>query len=288
MAQFGFNGATTGDGTDVETDIRAAAQAGYQFVELRDTKIARYLSSGGNLTSLRALMAQAGIAALSVNALEDSTLRERAAFEEVIGRCRTLCEWAQALDCPYVVAVPSFLRTAPDAGRSPGARREVGLSEIEVRRRSAAALRAMIAVAEEFGVQLGFEFLGFPSCSVSTLRAARGIVDDVADSRAGLVIDAFHFYVGGSRPEDLDGLDPSRVFIVHLDDAPAGEPSTLTDAQRLLPGEGVIPLRALIDRLQAAGYGGAYSLELFRPEYWTWDPVVLARRGLEGMRRVVA
>lgn len=287
MAQFGFNGATTGEQADIAIDIRAAAEAGYQFLELRDTKIERYLSSGGSLASLRALMRQAGIAALSVNALEDSTLRDRGAFEDILARCRTLCEWAKALDCPYVVAIPSFLPGGANASRAARAH-GAAPSEIEVRRRSAAALRAMIAATEGLGVRLGFEFLGFPTCSVSTLRAARGIVEDVGDSRVGLVIDAFHFYIGGSRPEDLDGIDPTRIFVVHLDDAPAGEPAALTDAQRLLPGEGVIPLRALIDRLQAAGYGGAYSLELFRPEYWTWDPVVLARRGLEGMRRVVA
>lgn len=274
MPQFGLNGATTGEHVDITTDIRVAAQAGYQYIELRDTKIARHLSAGGSLSSLRALMGREGVAALSVNALEDSTLRDRAGFEEVLARHRTLCEWARALDSPYVVAVPSLF----SSGTKP--------AEAEVRRRSAAALRAMIAAAD--GVRVGFEFLGYPSCSVSTLRAARGIVDDVGDPRVGLVIDAFHFYIGGSQPEDLDGIDPRAIFIVHLDDAPAGEPSALTDAQRLLPGEGVIPLRALTARLQAAGYAGAYSLELFRPEYWAWDPVDLARRGLEGMRRVVA
>ncbi len=275
MSQFGLNGATTGERVDVATDIRAAAQAGYQFVELRDTKIERHLAAGGTLGSLLALMHDAGVRALSINALEDSTLRVGGALDEILARCRALCGWAQALDCPYVVAVPSLFPHGVDA------------DEREVRKRSADALCRLLTIADGFGVRLGFEFLGFSVCSVNTVRAARGILEDVGDPRVGLVIDAFHFYVGGSRPEDLDGLDPARVFIVHLDDAPAGEPAGLTDAQRLLPGAGVIPLRALVARLQSAGYRGAYSLELFRPEYWTWDPVELARRGLEGMRRVV-
>lgn len=284
MPSFGLNGATTGDRADVEADIRAAAEAGYQCVELRDAKIARYLGAGGSLGGLRAQMRDAGVAGLSINALEDSTLHVGEAFEPILARCRTLCEWAKALDCPYVIAVPSFLAAGGPPGGGP---RPVGLAETEVRRRTAASLRKMTAEAAGFGVRVGFEFLGFPTCSVSTLRAARGIIDDVGDPRLGLVIDAFHFYVGGSQPEDLDGLDASRVFIVHLDDAEAGDPAGLADAQRLLPGEGVIPLRALITRLRAAGYRGAYSLELFRPEYWTWDPVELARRGLECMRRLV-
>lgn len=295
MPSFGLNGATTGDRVDVEADIRAAAEAGYQYVELRDAKIARYLGAGGSLAGLRARMRDAGVAGLSINALEDSTLHVGEAFEPILVRCRTLCEWAKALDCPYVIAVPSFLTAdGPPGGDLPGggppgnSPRPVGLAETEVRRRTTASLRKMTAEAAGFGVRVGFEFLGFPTCSVSTLRAARGIIDDVGDPRLGLVIDAFHFYVGGSQPEDLDGLDASRVFIVHLDDAESGDPAALADAQRLLPGEGVIPLRELITRLQAAGYRGAYSLELFRPEYWTWDPVDLARRGLASMRRLVA
>jgi len=273
MRRFGLNGATTGARVDLATDIRVAGEAGYQVVELRDTKIERYLASGGTLASLRGLLQQAGVEVLSINALEDSTLRVGPALEPVLARTRTFCEWARALGCPYVISVPSFL--PPE-----------GLDEGQVRVRTAAALRAMAAVAGEYGVMVGFEFLGFPANSVNTLRAARAIVDDVGDPRVGLVIDAFHFYAGGSRLEDLDGLDGSRVFIVHLDDAEPGPPAALTDAQRLWPGEGVIPLKPLLTRLEEIGYRGAYSLELFRPAYWAMDPAEVARVGLAAMRRL--
>jgi 2-keto-myo-inositol isomerase len=213
--------------------------------------------------------------ALSVNALEDSTLRTGAALNEIVECTRTLARWAQALACPFVVAVPSVL--------PPG-----GLDGALIRMRTAAALRAMASAAGEFGVMLGFEFLGFPNCSVNTLAAAREVLAELDDPRVGLVVDAFHFHVGGSRVDDLEGMSGEQIFIVHLDDAEAGDRSRLTDAQRLLPGEGVIPLRALLDGLQRCGYRGAYSLELFRPEYWQWDTADLARRGLESMRRLFA
>jgi 2-keto-myo-inositol isomerase len=274
MPLFGLNGATTGDEATVETDIRAAAQAGYEFVELRDTKIERYLAGGGGtLPRLRARLRDAGVEALSVNALEDATLPTGHDLQARLARMRVLCEWAVELGAPYVVAVPSFLPPA-------------GLPDAEVRVRTEAALRALAGVAAPLGARVGFEFLGVPTCSVSTLRAARRILEDVADPHVGLVIDAFHFYTGGSRLEDLDGLDATRLFIVHLDDAEPGEPAQLTDAQRLLPGNGVIHLRALVARLQMTGFQGAYSLELFRPEYWAWDPVELARRGLDSMHRL--
>jgi 2-keto-myo-inositol isomerase len=270
--RFGLNGATTGT-ADLLTDLRVTKEAGFGALEVRDSKLEAYLQQGGTLGALRSAFGDAGVRPLSLNALERSTLVEGAERDAVLDRCRTLCGWAQALDCSYLVAVPSFL--------PPG-----GMPEAEIRARTVESLRAMASVAAPYGVKVGFEFLGFPTCSVSTLRAARGIVEEASDPTVGLVIDAFHFYIGGSQPEDLDGLDGSRIFIVHLDDAEPGEPSGLTDAQRLLPGHGVIPLRALIDRVEKAGYRGAYSLELFRPEYWAMDPLDLARRGIESMRRL--
>ena len=41
----------------------------------------------------------------------------------------------------------------------------------------------------------------------------------------------------------------------------------MTDADRLLPGEGVLPLDAMLRGLAANGYDGAYSLEVMRPAY---------------------
>jgi 2-keto-myo-inositol isomerase len=274
MPQFGLNGATTGDDATIETDIRAASQAGYEFVELRDAKIERYLAGGGGtLPRLRARLQDAGIEALSVNALEDATLPTGQELQARLSRMRVLCEWAAALGAPYVVVVPSFLPSG-------------GIPEAEVKMRSEAALRTLSGVAGSLGVRVGFEFLGPPNCSVRTLRAARRIIEDIDDPAVGLVIDAFHFYTGGSRLEDLDGIDATRLFIVHLDDAEPGEPAALTDAQRLLPGQGIINLRALVARLQMRGFQGAYSLELFRPEYWAQDPLELARRGLDSMHRL--
>lgn len=273
MRTFGLNGATTGERADLATDIRVAGEAGYQVVELRDTKLERYLAAGGTLASLRALLAGAGVGVLSLNALEDSTLRVGDTLAPVLERTRAFCQWARALDCPYVIAVPSFL--------PPG-----GLPDTEVRARTVAALRRIAAIAADYEIKVGFEFLGFPSCSVNTLEAARRVVEDVGDPRVGIVIDAFHFYAGGSRLEDLELLDGDRLFIVHLDDAEPGDPATLTDAQRLWPGDGVIPLKPMLERIERVGYRNAYSLELFRPEYWALDPAAAARLGLEKMKRL--
>jgi 2-keto-myo-inositol isomerase len=273
MPRFGLNGATTGP-ADLLTDIAAAQQAGYDALEIRDTKLQAYLDGGGSLYGLRQRIGEAGLEVVSLNALERSTLATGAAREALLRRCRTLCEWAAALDCPYVVAVPSPLADAPDPD--------------QVEALTVDALRALAGVAERYGVRVGFEFLGFASCSVTTLAAARRIVDAVGHPAVGVVLDAFHFYVGGSDWEMLEGLSADRLYVVHLDDAEPGPRHTLTDAQRLLPGDGVIPLRELVRRLDGMGYRGVYSVELFRPEYYRWDPVELARTARAKMEALFA
>ncbi|HEV8353243.1 MAG TPA: sugar phosphate isomerase/epimerase family protein [bacterium] len=267
-ALFGLNGATTGR-ADLQTDIAVAAAAGYDAVELRDAKLDAYLRAGGSLAGVRVLCRDSNLSVAGLNALEDSTLTAGPARQALLERCRQMCAWARDLACPFVIAVPSFL-----GGEDP---KTMTAQTVD-------ALRQMGAVAGEYGVRIGFEFIGFPTCSVRTLGEAQRIVVEVADPAVGLVIDAFHFFAGGSTWTMLDAVDPHHLFVVHLDDAEDRALSDLTDRHRLLPGDGVFPLKEFVRRLQASGYSGVYSLELFRPEYWQWDAFHLARVGLEKMQ----
>lgn len=273
MRRYGLNGATTGS-ADLRTDIRAAGEAGYQVLEVRDTKLQAYLDAGGTLQGLRRELADAGLEAYTLNALEHATHPTGQALGQLLDRVKVFSEWAAALACPYIVAVPSFQDEAGERAR---------IEPVAVE-----ALRAIAGAARPFGVRVGFEFLGFAGCTVNTLAAARRIVDAAGDRAVGVVIDAFHFYAGGSTWGMLEGLRPEQLFIVHLDDAEDRPRRDLRDEHRLLPGDGVIPLRDLVRRIEDLGYDGPWSIELFRPEYYAWDPVRLARLSREKMEALFA
>jgi len=271
--ELGLNGATTGPNVDLLTDIRVAGVAGFAFVELRDDKLETFLRSGGTLEAARSALRRAGVRCASLNALEDATLAEGALWDARLGRWETLCDWAQGLGCDLVIAVPSP--------------RPEGMEAREVTRRTRDALTALARVAGRFSVRTGFEFLGFDWCSVKSLAHAEEIVLGLEAPGVGLIVDTFHCYTAGVPPAELHTLDPRRLFLVHIDDAvdrPRGE---LQDADRVLPGLGVIPLADMIRALAAIEYTGGYSVELFRPEYWTWEPARLARESLAHTRRVI-
>jgi sugar phosphate isomerase/epimerase len=87
--------------------------------------------------------------------------------------------------------------------------------------------------------------------------------------RLGIVFDAFHFFVGGSTLEEINPTATRLIRLVHINDVDAARKprEMLTDADRLLPGEGVLPLDAMLCALAANGYDGACSLEVMRPAY---------------------
>ncbi len=139
--------------------------------------------------------------------------------------------------------------------------------------------------AVPFGVRVGLEFVGH-SKTVATLDVAWQIVAGAEAANGGLVIDAFHFHVGGSRVEMIDELPADSILLVQVSDAPDLPRSEVDDRHRLYPGAGAIELEPLLAAVRAKGYSGYYSLELHNEDYWAEDPVVVAAEGFRSMRRL--
>lgn len=270
--KLSLNGATTMK-ADLPTDIRAAGAAGFEYVEIWAAKLRAFLKQR-SAADLQILFAENGVKALSINSIEHITFRDTAAYAQIKAECEELCSIAAAIECPYVVVVPGKFPS-----RNP--------SSYEVIEESVQVLRELASIAERHGVSLAFEFLGQKDCSVQTLGLADEIVVKVNRRNIGLVIDSFHFYTGGSTIDMIDALDPKRLFIFHIDDAEDLPRDQLTDAHRLLPGLGILPLKEIIAAFKRIGYDRVASVEIFRPEYWERDPFELAREAKTALERVL-
>jgi len=255
-----INGATTMKATLPE-DVAAASAAGFRALEIWAAKMDTYLEAH-SVEELKALFESAALQPASINSIEFITFRPPEEYEEIKARCRELCELARALGCDKIVVVPS--PTPEDVGRD------------EIRDESVRALRELSDIAYPYGVQLAFEFLGFPWCSVRTLAQCWEIVKETQRGNVGLVIDTCHFYAGGSQLSAIGQVEAKKILIFHINDVEDHPLATVEDAHRLLPGEGVIPLDDILIRLKHIGFDGLCSVELFRPEYWERDPAELA------------
>ena len=260
--KLALNGATTMH-ADLETDIRAASNAGFDFVEIWAAKLREYLKNH-SIEDLGELLAENNVKPYSINSIEHITFRSEVDYENIIkAQCEELTGIAGAIGCPYVVVVPGKL---PDAA-----------TKEEIVAESEKVLNELADIAEKHNVSLAFEFLGQADCSVQTLDLCNEIIEKINRKSVGNVLDTFHFYAGNSTFESIDKLDPEKLFIFHINDAEDLPKEQLTDAHRLYPGLGILPLKEIKTRFDRIGYDRMVSIEIFRPEYWNHDPFDVAR-----------
>lgn len=267
---LGLNGATTMPAS-LDEDIAAAAETGYDGLEIWAPKLDRCLERH-SLASLAETFRAARIEPWTINSIENITFQDRQGTLAVRERCLELSVQARAIGSPAIVVVPGPL---PEGG-----------TRALVVRESVRALRELSDVAG--GVPLAFEFIGRSDCSVRTLDVALEIVDAVRRPNVGLVIDTFHFHLGGSDVADLARVPLERLTVLHINDAEALPRADLTDAHRLYPGDGALDLQGMLRPLAARGFGGRVSIEIFRPDYWAQEPFVVARTAREKTLRVLA
>jgi sugar phosphate isomerase/epimerase len=94
------------------------------------------------------------------------------------------------------------------------------------------------------------EFL--PIFTIGSLAAAVDLVQEVGRPNAGVLVDTLHLARSGGTAADLRTVPPRLLPYVQLADAPAAAPPAdqLRDEAlhgRLLPGDGALPLAAVLD-----------------------------------------
>lgn len=269
--KLALNGATTMH-ADLVTDIKAASAAGFELLEIWARKLREYLKTNAP-SDLKKLLEEHNLQPYSINSIEHITFRTPEDYEKIKAECEELSKIAGAIGCPYVVVVPGKL---PE-----NATKELIIDE------SVRVLNDLGDTAEKHNVSLAFEFLGQTDCSVQTLDLAEEIVEKTNRKNIGVVIDTFHFYAGNSSFEAIDKLDPEKLFIFHINDAEDLPKEKLTDAERLYPGTGILPIKEIKEHFDKIGYDRMASIEIFRPEYWEQDPFEVAKKAKTATEEVL-
>ena len=156
-------------------------------------------------------------------------------------------------------------------------------------------LRTIGDEAARAGVRIGLEPInrvgGEDWTSISSLQEAAELLDDADRPALGIQFDSWHVW---NTPELVDEIERHvRRFVgVHIADW--REP-TRGWADRVLPGDGVADLPALLGTLERAGWNGFYDLEIFSDNgtfgnawpgsLWDVPEEELARRGKDAFER---
>ena len=146
----------------------------------------------------------------------------------------------------------------------------------------------LLELGDEMGVVPQLEVWGF-SKSLSKLGETVYVAMESGHASACVLPDIYHLYKGGSSISGLNMLSAEAIHCIHVNDYPADPPrETITDAQRVYPGDGVAQLDEIFRTLRDIGFHGALSLELFNRDYWKQDVSLVLKTGLEKTKAAVA
>ena len=268
----------------MEEDMRAYAEAGWTAFELSLSKARDYIEANSRpawVDLVRGSSLQAvGCTGHVVNAFGDPEIiaTNEAEFDQ------TTALMAE-IECPVIVIGGDGPEEMPAAADNS----EAGLSARDQAYRAhlqrfADQLGRLADMAAPRGVTVALEMNWCTLCrSVAT---AAETLDMVGRDNVGALFDAAHFAVSPSRLSDLDRVS-GRIVYGHLDDMRGCPPELMTvNEDRVLPGEGALPLGEWYEKIDACGYRGWHAVELFCNDLWKLPVDEIARRTKDACLRV--
>lgn len=148
------------------------------------------------------------------------------------------------------------------------------------------ALKELCPVAAEHGVFLAIKPM-HPGCAseftfLTTVDDVLALIEAVDSPQVKMAFDSYHLGHDRSILARIPQI-ASHIALVQLGDAkrpPTGEQN------RCLLGQGIIPLKEIIDALRAAGYDGFYDVKLLGEEIETldyWDLLEHAKQAYQSL-----
>ncbi len=244
----------------LESKLRAIAQARFDGVEIFENDL---LTARSTAREIAARMRDVGLACTLFQPFRD--------FEGMPGelRGRTFDRLERKFDLMQELGAPLLLvcsSVSPAAGGD--------------RSRIVADFRELAERAARRNLRVGYEALAWGR-HVFDHRDAWAVVKEVDHPALGLILDSFHSLARAIPVETLRDIDPSRIFIVQLADAPIVQMDYLSWSRhfRNMPGQGELPLVQFVATLLGIGYSGPLSLEIFNDQFRTTSASTVALDG---------
>jgi 2-keto-myo-inositol isomerase len=253
-----------------DATLQAYANAGFKQIEFNIPFIKEYLQTGKSVADVKALLSEyrlTSIGGFEAAAVVFGDEKARAENQQLlVGNANLLAE----LGGGVMVA---------------------GTDGPE--KNSVAALEAIGARFRELvrdfpkSVSLAVEFNWSPI--VKSVRSAQIVAQAANDPRVGILFDPAHYHCTSSKFEDLTPAVVKNIIHVHVNDM-RDKPGEISNcnADRVLPGEGVLNLKALISRLEEHGYRGKFSIEMFNEDLWKLPVASAAQQCYRAMKSLCA
>ena len=253
----------------LETQLEDYAAGKCQAVELWLTKIEEYLKAHSVPQFLELLQRHellAPVASFQGGILESQGERRKVAWELFQQRLE-LCRQLGAKTLVVACDIPAPLS-------------QTTIDRVQV------SLKQAAQQAEQSGIRLALEFQANAAFG-NNLQTAVALVAEVGSPALGICLDAYHWYVGPSKLDDLALLSTENLFHVQFSDLADVPRELATDSQRILPGDGDIRLDAMVTQFRQIGYCGLVAVEILNPQLWQIPTLQFGEIAMTALRKVL-
>jgi sugar phosphate isomerase/epimerase len=249
----------------LETKLAAVREAGFSQVMITAADVVGH--PGGNAAGVRAVRGS-GLEVTGLEALRDFEGLDGQLCAYKVDVAKSMLEICASLGGRLLLVEASTSRHAS--------------SDPEV---IAGDLGRLAVMAVPLGIRIAYKSLPW-SRTARDFREAADIVMRVASPNVGVAVDAFDVLASGVPQDDLDVLDPGQTFLVQISDymwqevRTAEEQAATATHFRVFPGDGAHSdaLAQFVSRLDAIGYYGNYSFDVYNDDYLQMPPEVVAGR----------
>ena len=259
------------DRFDFRTAMEGWAKGGIRAVEPTLTKVREFAEKNGGPMAAKRLLDDLGLRVVSSSnqlGLPEPSPNRVKSLEDLKWKVELL----QAIGGDRIVA--------PSAG--------TGMYTEDDYKLGVDHLREAGEIARPFGVSIMLEHAR-TSRFAGSLATALMLVRNANHPNVKVMMDTYHFWGGISKFEDLDLLRQGELHHLHFEDVPETPPREIQgQPHRVFPGEGIAPLRRIVEVLKKKGYSGPASFESFTPAIQSMDPYQLALRVRKAIEPLIA
>lgn len=258
--------ATVSISGSLDTKLRAIAEAGFDGVEIFENDLLTY--DGGDARDVGRLLRELGLTCTAFQPFRDFEGMPDPLRARVFDRIERKFDVMEELGA-------NLLLVCSNVSPSSSAERARIIEDFQELGTRAAAR----------GLRVGYEALSWGR-HVFDHRDAWSIVRDTQHAAVGLILDSFHSLARKVPIESLPDIDPAKIFLVQLADAPLLEMDLLSWSRhfRSLPGQGDLPIVPYVSALRSRGFDGIWSLEIFNDRFRASPATTTAVDGMRSLR----
>jgi 4-hydroxyphenylpyruvate dioxygenase len=233
---------------DLTEKLEAAAAAGFRSVEIFENDLLTY---NGSNTEVRQRMADLGLTPIAFQPFRDFEGWDAERRARALARAERKFDTMAELGCDLLMVCSNV-----SADASGGVDR------------AGEDFRELGERARQRGMRIAFEALAWGR-HINDYRDSWEVVRRADHPSVGLVLDSFHICARKTDLRPIRSIPGDRIFLVQIADAPLLDMDVMQWSRhfRCFPGQGDLPISEFMAALQATGYTGPLSLEIFNDQF---------------------